>query len=49
MLDMLQNMGLYHITSWKETQPDDDDNKVNWANRCDESRGLIGMSISNDL
>ena len=43
MEDVLRSMGLFKITSGKETEPTDDDNKIKWENRCDESRGLIGM------
>ena len=39
----------FRITSGKETEPTDDDKKIKWTNRCDEARGLIGMSISIDL
>ena len=49
MEDVLQSMGLFRITSGKETKPTDDDKKIKWENRCDEARGLIGMSISTDL
>ena len=31
--------------SRKEIEPTDDDKKIKWENRCDEARGLIGMSI----
>jgi hypothetical protein len=33
----------------KEKEPTDVDKKVKWANRSDEARGLIRMSISHDL
>jgi hypothetical protein len=33
----------------KEKEPTDDDKKAKWANRSDEARGLIRMSISPDL
>jgi hypothetical protein len=33
----------------KEKEPIDDDKKAKWANRSDEARGLIRMSISLDL
>ena len=46
MEDVLQSMGLFRITSRKETKTIDDDNKIKWENRCDEAHGLIGMSIS---
>ena len=41
--------GLFRISSGKETEPTDDDKKIKWENRCDEARGLIGMSISTNL
>jgi hypothetical protein len=40
---------MYHITLGKELEPIDDENKVKWANKNEESRGLIRMSISPDL
>ena len=49
MEDVLRSRGLLRITSGKETEPTDDDKKIKWAKRCDEVRGLIGMSISTDL
>jgi hypothetical protein len=49
MEDLLRSKGLYRITLGKEAKPTDADKKVKWANRNDESRGIIGMSISPDL
>ena len=49
MEDVLQSRGLFRIPSGKETEPIDDDKQIKWANRCDEARGLIGISISTDL
>jgi hypothetical protein len=49
MEDLLRSKGLYQITLGKEKTPIDDDKKVKWANRSDEARGLIRMSISPDL
>ena len=49
MEDVLQRRGLFTITLGKETEPTDDDKKTKWQNRCDEDRGLIGMSISTNL
>ena len=49
MENVLRSRGLFKITSGKETEPTDDDKKIKWENICDESRGLIGMSISTDL
>ena len=45
MEDVLWSRRLFRITSGKETELTDDDKKINWENRCDESRGLIGMPI----
>ena len=45
MEDVLWSRGFYKITSGKETERTNDDKK----NKCDESCGLIGMSISTDL
>ena len=49
MEDVLWSRGLFKITSGKEIEPTDDDKKIKWENRCDEARGLIGMSISTDF
>ena len=49
MEDVLWSRGLFRINSGKEKKSTDDDKKIKWANICDESRGLIGMSISTDL
>jgi hypothetical protein len=49
MEDLLRSKGLYWITLGKEKEPTNVDNKFEWANRSDESCGLIGMSISPDL
>jgi hypothetical protein len=49
MEDLLRSKGLYRITLGKEKEPIDADQKVKWANRSDEARGLIKMSISPDL
>ena len=49
MEDVLRSRRLFRITSGKETEPTDDDEKIKWANRCDEAHELIGMSISTDL
>jgi hypothetical protein len=49
MEDLLRSKGLYQITLRKEKAPTDDDKKVKWANRSDEARGLIRMSISHGL
>ena len=49
MEDVLRSRGLFRITSGKEIEPTNNDKKIKWANRCDEARGLIGMSIAIDL
>ena len=49
MEDVLRSRGLFRITLRKEIEPTDDDKKIKWENRCDEARGLIGISISIDL
>jgi hypothetical protein len=49
MEDLLRSKGLYRITLGKEKEPSDADKKVKCANRSDEARGLIIMSISPDL
>ena len=49
MEDVLRSRGLFRITSGKKTEPTNDDKKIKWESRCDESHGLIGMSISTDL
>jgi hypothetical protein len=49
MEDLLRSNGLYRITLGKEKEPTNHDNKFKWANRSDESRGLIKMFISLDL
>ena len=41
--------GTFQDNLREETEPTNDDKKIKWANRCDEARGLIGMSISTDL
>jgi hypothetical protein len=49
MEDLLRSKGLYWITLGKKKALTDDDKKSKWDNRNDETRGLIGMSISHDL
>jgi hypothetical protein len=49
MEDLLRSKGFYQITLGKETKPTNVDKKFKWANRNDESHGLIGMSISPNL
>jgi hypothetical protein len=49
MEDLLRSKGLYQITLGKEKEPTNDESKFKLANRNDESRGLIEISISPDL
>jgi hypothetical protein len=49
MEDLLRSKVLYQITLGKGKKPTYDDKKVKWANRSDEARGLIRMSISPNL
>ena len=49
MEDVLRSMGLFRISSGKETKPTGDDKKIKWVNKCDEAHRLIVMSISIDL
>jgi len=48
-VDLLISKGLYKIASGQETKPKDEDKEAKWENRQDQTRGLIGMSISPDL
>jgi hypothetical protein len=49
MEDLLGSNGLYQITMGKEPESTDDEKKIKWENRNDETCGLIGISISSDL
>jgi hypothetical protein len=49
MEDLLRSKGLYQITLGKEKEPTDDDKKFKWANKSDETCGLIKMFISPNL
>ena len=49
MVDILRIKGLYRIATGQETKPSDDDNVPKWENKQDQARGLIGMSIAQDL
>jgi hypothetical protein len=49
MEDVLKSKGLYRITLGKELEPTDDEKKSKWANKSDEARGLIKISISPNL
>ena len=49
MVDILRSKGLYRIAIGQENKPSDDDKAAKWENKQDQARGLIGMSISQDL
>ena len=49
MVDILRSKGLYRIATGHETKPSDDDKATKWENKQDQARGLIGMSIAQDL
>ena len=49
MVDILRSKGLYRIATGLETKPSNDDKVAKWENKQDEARGLIGMSIAQDL
>ena len=49
MVDILRSKGLYRIATGIETKPLDDDKVTKWENKQDQARGLIGMSIAQDL
>ena len=49
MVDILRSKGLYRIATGLETKPSDDDKVAKWENKQDQARGLIGMSIAQDL
>ena len=49
MVEILRSKGLYRIATGPETKPSDDDKVAKWENKQDQARGLIGMSIAQDL
>ena len=49
MVDILRSKGLYKIATGKENKPSDDDKVPKRENKQDQARGLIGMSIAQDL
>ena len=49
MVDILRSKGLYKIATGQETKPFDDDKVPKWENKQDQARGLIGISIAQDL
>jgi len=44
--DLHRSKGLYRIATGQEKKPKDEDKVAKWENRQDQTRGLIGMSIS---
>ena len=49
MVDLLICKELYRISPWLESKPIDGDKKAKWENKQDQARGLIGMSIAQDI
>ena len=49
MVDILRSKGLYRIAIGQDTKPNDGDKAAKWENKQDQARGLIGMSIAQDL
>ena len=49
MVDILKSTVLYRIATGVETKPSVDDKFAKWENKQDQARGLIGMSIAQDL
>ena len=49
MGDILRSKGLYRIATRIETKPFDDDKVTKWENKQYQARGLIGISIAQDL
>ena len=47
MIDLLRSKGLYRIASGQESKREDKKDK--WKHEQDQARGLIGMSIAQDL
>ena len=48
-VDILRSKGLYRIATRQENKPTDEDKVTKWENKQDQARGLIGMSIAQDL
>ena len=49
MVDILRSKGLYRIATWQENKPIDGYKSAKWENKQDQVKGLIGMSIAQDL
>jgi hypothetical protein len=49
MEDVLRSKRLYQITLVKELEPTNDEKKVKWDNKSDETLGIIRISISPDI
>ena len=46
---ILRSKGIYRIATGQETKPSDDEKVAKLENKQDQARGLIGMSIAQDL
>lgn len=49
MVDLFRSKCFFRIASGQESKPQDEDKLAKWKNKQDQTRGLIGMSISPDL
>ena len=49
MVDLLRSKGIYSIASGLEYKIIDGDKKAKWENKQAQARGLIGISIAQDL
>ena len=49
MVDILRCKGLYRMATGQETKPYNYDKVAKWENKQDQTWGLIGMSIVQDL
>ena len=49
MVYLLRGKGLYRIGTGQESKRTDGDKTTKWENKQDQARGLIGISITQDL
>ena len=49
MVDILRSKGIYRIATRLKTKPSNDDKVAKWENKQDQARGLIRISIAQDL
>ena len=49
MVDILRSKGIYRIVTGVQTKPYDDNKVAKCKNKQDQARGLIGMSIAQEL